>query len=38
MPIILTSRADQLRTRLAPGAVASLYAHAQRASLSTAAE
>jgi len=38
VPIILTSRADQLRTRLASCAVASLYAHAQRASLSTAAE
>ena len=30
MPIILTSRADNLRTRMASCAVAALYAHARR--------
>ena len=31
VPIILTSRADNLRTRMASCAVAALYAHARRA-------
>jgi phosphotransacetylase len=30
VPIILTSRADNLRTRMASCAVAALYAHRQR--------
>jgi len=31
VPIILTSRADNLRTRMASCAVAAIYAHAQAA-------
>lgn len=38
VPIILTSRADTVRTRMASCAVASLYAQAQRGTLSLAAE
>jgi phosphate acetyltransferase len=38
VPIILTSRADSLRTRLASCAVAALYAHARRQAVSLAAE
>jgi phosphotransacetylase len=32
VPVILTSRADSVRTRMASCAVAALYAHARRAS------
>jgi phosphate acetyltransferase len=35
VPIILTSRADNVRTRMASCAVASLYAHARRAAAAT---
>ena len=38
VPIILTSRADTVRSRLASCAVAALYAHAQRTSGALAAE
>jgi phosphotransacetylase len=38
VPIILTSRADTVRTRMASCAVAALYAHAQRSTVSLAAE
>ncbi|HEX7969917.1 MAG TPA: bifunctional enoyl-CoA hydratase/phosphate acetyltransferase, partial [Stellaceae bacterium] len=38
VPIILTSRADSVRTRMASCAVASLYAHAQHGAMSLAAE
>jgi phosphate acetyltransferase len=38
VPIILTSRADTVRTRMASCAVASLYAHAQHSAVSLAAE
>ena len=38
VPIILTSRADTVRTRMASCAVAALYAHAKRGALSLAAE
>ena len=38
VPIILTSRADALRTRMASCAVAALYAHSRRQSLTLAAE
>lgn len=38
VPIILTSRADNLRTRMASCAVAALYAHALRATAITAAQ
>jgi len=38
VPIILTSRADTVRARMASCAVASLYAHARRAAVSLAAE
>ncbi len=38
VPIILTSRADSVRTRMASCAVASLYARAQRSAMSLAAE
>ena len=37
VPIILTSRADNLRTRMASCAVAALYAHARRGSTAVAA-
>lgn len=37
-PIILTSRADTLRTRLASCAVAALYAHAKRVAAASAAK
>jgi phosphotransacetylase len=33
VPIVLTSRADTVRTRLASAAVAALYAHARRIAL-----
>jgi phosphate acetyltransferase len=38
VPIILTSRADTVRARMASCAVAALYAHAQRKTVSAAAE
>ena len=38
VPIILTSRADNVRTRMASCAVAALYAHARRAAAALAAE
>jgi phosphate acetyltransferase len=38
VPIILTSRADSVRTRMASCAVAALYAHSRRASVALAAE
>ena len=38
VPIILTSRADSVRTRMASCAVAALYAHARRPSAALAAE
>jgi phosphate acetyltransferase len=38
VPIILTSRADSVRTRMASCAVAALYAHARRTSAPLAAE
>ena len=36
VPIILTSRADNVRTRMASCAVAALYAHARRAAATAA--
>ena len=36
VPIILTSRADNVRTRMASCAVAALYAHAQRIAIADA--
>jgi phosphate acetyltransferase len=38
VPIILTSRADSVRARMASCAVAALYAHARHAAMSVAAE
>jgi len=38
IPIILTSRADNVRTRMASCAVAALYAHSRRQSVALAAE
>ena len=38
VPIILTSRADNVRTRMASCAVAALYAHARRTAAAVAAE
>jgi phosphotransacetylase/acyl dehydratase len=38
VPVILTSRADSVRARMASCAVAALYAHAQRTSVPLAAE
>jgi len=38
VPIILTSRADSVRARIASCAVAALYAHAQRGTAALAAE
>ena len=38
VPIILTSRADEVRTKIASCAVAALYAHYRRAAAALAAE
>ena len=38
VPIILTSRADEVRTKIASCAVAALYAHNRRAAAAVAAE